>query len=839
MGNVSSADQDKVNELLTRRAKKKFIASERKQRQQLQKQQLQQLKLSQDTLTSPHVLTLNDNSNGNNSSSNNDLDSLRQASFYSSRMATSPNSPRTSDSTSSYAPSIVSPTHTHYHYKSSSENSPLSPTVSATALSISASTTTTSLSTQAHDAYAPIKPPPSQGPTSPLPSSPVAIPRQNHSDNRYQRRENSLGTDSNGDGGPSVSPTRHDFDHNSNYRQQQQQLSADLRLLGTSPEAKDWLRQKPRSSAHMLHQYNFQSHQYYQPPGSVKIVNNTCRNMSGLPHVPNLTRNSTSTSTNISTPASPVSTFNGANKPSSAPQSLSKPRPNSITAAAAAMAAAAASQPETVHSHPNPAQANGSFDSPTITLPEHEPHFDGHFCGHGHISTPVSLSSHLSTSSPLNPTLQNLKKEPRVGRLVMSWSKLNTPSISSLSSAVSSSSSRLSAGSTPGSPIDQQTPDSSLTIPTVSEQIDQLATDSADLYEPPPGLRPSSTLSSLRSLFGNHPQGLSLIEALQEEDEEDGVDSLSDTESESFEPEQEASNGRLKTRRRLAPNFAWMEERKRLSAFSIPTISHSVHDSQKGQHALWKYIGGGNAHAPLRYDIDRILDSGCGLGEWAMEMAKEYPSATVYGVDLNPDLFPDMSQPVPSNCLFVQSNILSRLSFPDHYFDFVYQRFLYLGLTIDDWPVALKELRRVMKPGGWIELFEPCMRVHRAGPRTREVMRWISRLLQEERGLDFDFAGEKMKRLCESEMVGFQNVKLERLSIPVGAWGGRVGEAMAENMVLMFQNLQAALRESASYPRDAASAKAYGAMVQNWIRECEENKSYIDYYILVGQRALE
>lgn len=43
-----------------------------------------------------------------------------------------------------------------------------------------------------------------------------------------------------------------------------------------------------------------------------------------------------------------------------------------------------------------------------------------------------------------------------------------------------------------------------------------------------------------------------------------------------------------------------------------------THISQKGQHALWKYIGGGNSHAPLRYDIDRILDSGCGLGEWTM-----------------------------------------------------------------------------------------------------------------------------------------------------------------------------------------------------------------------------
>ncbi|KAI8355988.1 S-adenosyl-L-methionine-dependent methyltransferase, partial [Mortierella sp. GBAus27b] len=235
-----------------------------------------------------------------------------------------------------------------------------------------------------------------------------------------------------------------------------------------------------------------------------------------------------------------------------------------------------------------------------------------------------------------------------------------------------------------------------------------------------------------------------------------------------------------------------------------------------------------------------ILDSGCGLGEWTMEIAKEFPNATVYGIDINPELFPGPHQPVPSNCLFTQSNLLQRLSFPNQYFDFVYQRFLYLGLTVDDWPVALTELKRVMKPGGWLELFEPCMRVHRAGPRTREVMRWISRLLQEERGLDFDFAGEKMRRLCESEEVGFHNVKLERLSIPVGSWGGRVGQAMAENMVLIFQNLQSALlpNDDAVTPNSPAQ-KAFEMMVQSWIRECEENKSYIDYYILTAQRPPE
>ncbi|KAG0011056.1 hypothetical protein BGZ80_000982 [Entomortierella chlamydospora] len=434
-------------------------------------------------------------------------------------------------------------------------------------------------------------------------------------------------------------------------------------------------------------------------------------------------------------------------------------------------------------------------------------------------------------------------------KLVMSRSKLASPWVGG--SIIGSSTTNAQSNSPPlGSPLEVSMPNGSAT----SETSGNASVTPSGPRHP----RPSSTLSSLRSLLGNHPQGLSLIESLEEE-EDDDLESLSDTETGDSEVDliqrtqsltmsdisesssnnmtRTASHERRSGRTRPPPQLDWMDKRRRFSASSLSTISRDIQDSQKGQHALWKYIGGGNSHAPLRYDIERILDSGCGLGEWTMEMAKEFPNATVYGIDINPELFPSAHQPVPSNCLFTQSNILNRLSFPEKYFDFVYQRFLYLGLTVDDWPVALKELKRVMKPGAWIELFEPCMRVHRAGTRTREVMRWCSRLLQEERGLDFDFAGEKMKRLCESEEIGFQNVKLERLSIPVGQWGGRVGQAMAENMVLIFQNLQSALmpddmRQTPSGP----SQKAFDMMVQSWIRECEENKSYIDYYILIGQR---
>ncbi|KAG0320089.1 hypothetical protein BGZ97_000782 [Linnemannia gamsii] len=536
---------------------------------------------------------------------------------------------------------------------------------------------------------------PTTAPSHQYHTSPIVIPQHRYSHLSINSLDDaSLSSRTTGLVSPAYQPSRRGSEHHILHHQQQQQLSADLRLLGTSPEAKDWLRQKPtRSSTHMIHQYNFHPHQYYQQPGSiaVKVVNNTCRNMGDYPNVPSLP------------------SFNA--RPSG---------PGSSKGAAA--------------------------------------NDDAQFASGEEISF----------------------------------------------------------------------------IPSKSRAY-----------------RPSSTLSSLRSLLGNHPQGLSLIESLEEEEDGD-TDSLSDTETGDSEGDliqrteslalDANGTGKEKrsSRRRPPPQFEWMAARRRFSSSSISTISRDIHDSQKGQHALWKYIGGGNSHAPLRYDIDRILDSGCGLGEWTMEMAKEFPNATVYGIDINPELFPSVHQAVPSNCLFSPSNLLTRLSFPNQYFDFVYQRFLYLGLTVEDWPVALKELRRVMKPGGWIELFEPCMRVHRAGTRTREVMRWCSRLLQEERGLDFDFAGEKMKRLCESEEIGFQNVKLERLSIPVGAWGGRVGQAMAENMVLIFQNLQSALIPPEMTPSlDGASMKAYDLMVQSWIRECEENKSYIDYFILVGQKPFE
>ncbi|KAG0324453.1 hypothetical protein BGZ99_001791 [Dissophora globulifera] len=856
MGNVSSADHDKVNELLTRRAKKKIGDRNKKLQQQQLKQQLQQQQQQQQQQQpSPpqqpqqqpqhqhqqqqqsRIVTSNvngsqvsGNSNGYSGASlpttpntQQPPHPLDQADFYTAATwkanGITPHSP----SSPSFSIPSSATTPTSSTYQNDSLYSPRFDDRMGDGLSTSASPTS------------PQRPPQSNLPFSQYHSSPIVVPqhRPSHtSTGSVDETHFAKGHASSG-----YMPPRRGSEHHLHHLHQ----TPDPHLLGTSPEAKDWLKQKPtRSSTHMIHQYNFHTHQYYQQPGSmsVKVVNNTCRNMGDYPNVPTVS-GSSPRSLGANTNQGPMSATlsNGRTSTSKSTTSLTSLNSNStVTAAAQSGNVAAPGGSRTYSSAPIPNSRARGLSQPEANAAQSQ---------NGRAANYPVTPLHTIHSQGVN-----LSAPPQ--KLVMSRSKLASP----LAASVLSSPSNGTHSPPLGSPLERSTTSEH----SVSSDIDgdeQSATQGSRPY------RPSSTLSSLRSLLGNHPQGLSLIESLEEEDD-DGMESLSDTETGDSEADlvqrtqslstgdtpapvfaettgHAATNGtgqeKRAVRRRPPPQFEWMAARRRFSASSLSTISRDIQDSQKGQHALWKYIGGGNSHAPLRYDLDRILDSGCGLGEWTMEMAKEFPFATVYGIDINPELFPSAHQPVPSNCLFTQSNLLTRLSFPNHYFDYVYQRFLYLGLTIDDWPVALKELKRVMKPGGWIELFEPCMRVHRAGPRTREVMRWCSRLLQEERGLDFDFAGEKMKRLCESEEIGFQNVRLERLSIPVGSWGGRVGQAMAENMVLIFQNLQSAVMpEDTMQMPNGAAQKAFDLMVQSWIRECEDNKSYIDYFILVGQR---
>lgn len=117
----------------------------------------------------------------------------------------------------------------------------------------------------------------------------------------------------------------------------------------------------------------------------------------------------------------------------------------------------------------------------------------------------------------------------------------------------------------------------------------------------------------------------------------------------------------------------------------------------------------------------RILDIGCGIGAWVMDMAKRWPQAEFVGLDLVPiqkPIGPDKSEseggeahaerslPYHQRVSWVVANMLQGLPFPDASFDFIHIRFLNMGIPEQAWPFVLGEANRVLAPSGRIQILE-------------------------------------------------------------------------------------------------------------------------------------
>ncbi|GKV65678.1 MULTISPECIES: demethylmenaquinone methyltransferase [Sporosarcina] len=116
-----------------------------------------------------------------------------------------------------------------------------------------------------------------------------------------------------------------------------------------------------------------------------------------------------------------------------------------------------------------------------------------------------------------------------------------------------------------------------------------------------------------------------------------------------------------------------------------------------------------NQHIKWRNDImlrmnvqpgAKALDVCCGTADWTVALAKAAgPEGEVTGLDFSANMLAsgkDKVAPYP-NLTLVQGNAMS-LPFPDHSFDYVTIGF---GLrNVPDYLTVLKEMRRVLKPGG-------------------------------------------------------------------------------------------------------------------------------------------
>src|SRR5688572_22182536 len=93
----------------------------------------------------------------------------------------------------------------------------------------------------------------------------------------------------------------------------------------------------------------------------------------------------------------------------------------------------------------------------------------------------------------------------------------------------------------------------------------------------------------------------------------------------------------------------------------------------------------------------------CGSGSWLFDMATVFRKPSFIGMDISPVIPQGVK---PQNIEFIQGNILNGLPFQDNSIDYVHQRLLIAAIPSDRWQGLIDEIVRVLKPGGYLEVFE-------------------------------------------------------------------------------------------------------------------------------------
>ncbi|KAF9449393.1 S-adenosyl-L-methionine-dependent methyltransferase [Macrolepiota fuliginosa MF-IS2] len=219
-------------------------------------------------------------------------------------------------------------------------------------------------------------------------------------------------------------------------------------------------------------------------------------------------------------------------------------------------------------------------------------------------------------------------------------------------------------------------------------------------------------------------------------------------------------------------------------------------------------------HIPIKLDEGgAILESGTGSGIWLLDLAKTIPDTSeIIGIDIAPNLFPQPST-LPLNVKFHVQSVLTLSPEWTNKFDFVHQRLLVLGLREAEWKIALSEIYRVLKPGGWVQLVE-INNSEESGPMLAMFSKW-------------------QKYVKEA---GFSDIRLTWHYSPAGKWAGQEGLKGKKNILEFMRAVREQMVKARLEFGFAAGESGFDKLIEDVEQEFDSHYETRTRYVMICGR---
>ncbi|KAF2469693.1 S-adenosyl-L-methionine-dependent methyltransferase [Lindgomyces ingoldianus] len=205
--------------------------------------------------------------------------------------------------------------------------------------------------------------------------------------------------------------------------------------------------------------------------------------------------------------------------------------------------------------------------------------------------------------------------------------------------------------------------------------------------------------------------------------------------------------------------------------YCVP-IDEREEERLESQHDLLLRLSGNRLFFPRIENPRKILDCGYGRGDWAVAIAEEYEDCQVTGIDIYPVLISDQ----PDNLYLYGFNLNDRLNDPEVFernaYNLIHSRFVAPGIKKNRWRSYIRDMKALMRPGGWLQMAEYYLNIQSGSGRLSSnsaLRRWweaYSRALEDSNRNPR--VGQKLQEYMTE--AGLRDVGGTVLHLPIGAW---------------------------------------------------------------------